>query len=95
MNILFGILRDIVIENGLHTADVDASGRHIGSHENLRDPLSEFIHDPLPFMLLHIAVKSVRRIAPVLQAGRHLIRAALGIAEHQTECDAVHIDETA
>ncbi len=95
MNILFRILRNIVIKYSLNAGYIDTSSRYIGSHENLRDTVAEFIHDAFSFILLHISVKRISRVAAILKARRNLIDALFRVAEDETQRDGIDIDEPA
>ena len=57
MHILFGMARHIEVENMGHIHQVQATGRHIGSNQQLLTTATELIHNTVALGLAHFAIK--------------------------------------
>ena len=95
MHVIFVILRKIVVEYRFHVVHVNPSGGHIRRHQNVGIAVPEPLHYPVPLHLLEIAVKSLRKIPPVLELQYQLVHLLLCIAEDQRQLGRVEIQKPA
>ena len=63
MDVIFRVVRQVVIEDHLHVVDIDAARGYIGGDEKLESRLAELVHHPVTLSLVHVAVEPVGGIA--------------------------------
>ena len=60
MDVVLGVMRDVIIDDKRHIGDVDTSRDHIGSDEDRHLTIPEIQHHLVPLLLLEIGVHSAR-----------------------------------
>ena len=95
VDIIFVVLRDIVVKYRLYVVHVDSSGRHIRRHQNIGSSVTEAVHHAIPLHLLQIPVQPFCIVAPALQLFDQLVHLLLRIAEYDGEFRIIQIQQTA
>ena len=60
MDIVFGIMRHIVIDDQWNIGHIDSARYYIGSHEHINLSVSEIEHHLVPLILLKVTMHSAR-----------------------------------
>ena len=56
MNVVFTVGWKVIVNNKGDLLDIDTSGQQIGGNENSGGSRSEFSHDHVTFLLVHVSV---------------------------------------
>ena len=94
VDIIFNILRDIIIDNHLYILHINTSSRHIGGNQNIGTSVSESSHSHITLMLGHISMKPFRPEPGFLQHLRQLVHLYLGVAEYQAKPRLIIFQQT-
>jgi len=78
MQVIFGIPRDIIIDDVRNPVDIDAAGGDISCHQNAVFTLTESFKGLHPLRLCPIGMDCGRVDSASLEALRNLVRTALG-----------------
>ncbi len=84
VHVIFNVLRHVIVEHGVHTADIYSPCGHICGNQDLTSAAPEKIHDRIPLVLGKIPVKSFRLVPFFFEPNRYFIHHAFGITENQT-----------
>ena len=64
VDIVFVLVRDIIVKDGIHIVDIQPTGSHIGGYQYPELAVSEFLERLFPLALLDIAVDGLAGDAP-------------------------------
>ena len=93
VDVVFGILWQLVVEDDIDVIHIDAARRHIGGDEDFDGPLAEESENPLAHGLGDVAVKPVGRVTPGEEFLGAFIDGALRVAENDGEARLLEIDD--
>ena len=79
--IIFGGLREVIVDDVGNALDVETTGCHIRCNQNLEVTFSELGENPIPDMLRLVPMEGVGRVAFPTQGDGELFRSALGSGE--------------
>ena len=88
VHVVFGVAREVVVDDELEVVDVDAPRGHVGGHEQPEGRPLEALHDPRPLRLGQAAMQPFRRVAPRGQGFDELVHHPLRVAEDDA---ALHV----
>ena len=94
VDVVLGIVRQVIVDHHLQMVDVDAAGGHIGGDEELKLRVLELVHHARALGLGDAAVETIRREALRQKRVGQFIDHALGVAEDDAETEAVVIHQT-
>ena len=83
MNVFLHLFGDIEIDNAIDGGDVQASGRHIGSHQEIRPSLPETLHHSVALILAHSPMDSLDIVPQPLQLPHQPVHPDLHPGEYQ------------
>ena len=93
MRVIFGVVRQIEIEDDLQVIDVETARRDIRRHEELELPLPEFLHHAIALRLRDIAVQPIRHVAARVQVLVEIVDHDLRAAKNDPVAEVVHVDQ--
>lgn len=76
MNIYFGVVGKVVVDDMGEVVDVESACGHIGGYQQLKMPVAEPVHDDVALFLGEVAVKGVGVIAVADQVVGHFLVSA-------------------
>ena len=62
VEICFGILREIEIDDNIHGLDIDTTRKEIRTHQVAADPVTEVMENTVPIALQHLCVRVETRV---------------------------------
>ena len=93
VDVVLGIIRQVVVDHEFEVIDVDATGGDVGRHEECKRRLLEVIHHPRPLGLRHTAVEAFGRTSSSHERVGEFLDHLLRVAEDQAALDVVKIDQ--
>ncbi len=81
MDVIFGVARDVEVDHVADFWDVQPPSSHIGPNQHLHPTRAERTKHLLPGCLVHVAMDSLRDVAPRLKSLNRLVDHPLGGAE--------------
>jgi hypothetical protein len=81
VDIVFGIVGQVVVEDVGHVGDVQTTGGHVGGDQDIQGALGELFQDLHPLLLRHVAGQQADAVAVVLQPGVNVFTDVLGVGE--------------
>jgi hypothetical protein len=93
MEIIFHVVRQVVVENDLDIVDINSTRGNVSGNEELKSGLPELVHHTISHQLRHIAVQTICRISLSIQVIDKFVDHAFGIAEDDAQLEIVDIDQ--
>ena len=93
MDVVLLVPGQVVVEDHVDAADVDAAGGDVGGDQNVEVVLAEVVHHPVALDLVEVAMQPLGLVAAGVQCGDDLVDALLGVAEHQRQRGRQRVDE--
>ena len=93
MEIIFVLLRNVVVKDRLHVLHVDAPGSHVGGYQNFQLVLPEFRHHLIAQCLGHIPMETVHGAPALLQPLGELPHGAFHVGEHHHPVVVLLLDD--
>ena len=78
VHVAFRILGNIEVHHVGDVVDVQASGCHVGSYQDVHLALTEFLHNSVTLILAQVAVQPFSFVAPGSQGNNQLVHTLLG-----------------
>ena len=94
MDIVFVILRDIIINDGLHVIHIYTSCRYIRCNQYISAAVTETVHGHVSLMLGHITMEPLCLKTCLFQHLRKLVHLSLGITENQTQLGLIILQQS-
>ena len=94
VDVILGILRNVVVVDRVDIVDVNAPCRNIGGDKHIERAGPEFVHYAVAGGLVHVAVESFGEISAGVKQGRYFVDTLLRVAEDHRET-AVYVDKAA
>ena len=82
MNIIFCILRNVVVEHTVDVIHIDAAGSDIGRNEDRGSACLEGIHNDGSLGLLHVSMQSFYFESVVKEPACQVVHHLFGVTEH-------------
>src|SRR5690349_22698971 len=89
MNVAFGDVRKVIVDDVTHAVDVNAAGGDIGRDERAQLSAAESREDPLALALRLVAVNCFSRDPAFIESADHLVGTVLGTREHEHAIDVL------
>ena len=93
VNIVFAVLRNVVVDDVVHVADVDAARRNVGSNQNRQAGRFEAFHNARALRLVHVAVNRFGGESVAVQMRGYLIDHQLRIAEDHASLRVIRVQK--
>ena len=93
VHVVLGRMRQVVVDDGRQLGNVQATGRHVGSHQHLDLAGLEAVQRLQALLLGLVAVDGLGQEAFLLQMAGQTARADLGVGEDDDLLDAALTDE--
>ena len=94
VRIIFGVVRQIVVEDDFEVIDIEPARGDVGRHEELEAALAKFIHDAVALHLRDVAVQAVDRVTARREDLGEFVAHDLGAAENDAVAEIMHVDQT-
>ena len=94
MDVVFGILGQLVVKDNIDVVHVNAARRHVGGDEDFDGPFAEEPKHSLAHGLGDIPVKSIGRVTPGKEFLGAFVDSALRVAKNDGEPWLLKIDNT-
>ena len=95
VDIVFHILRNVVIENRADSADVDSSGGDVSGNQYIDLSAAKGAHNMVAGLLLHVAVESFRDISALLHGADKLVHLFFCVAEDHSGFGLIYVHQPA
>ncbi len=81
VNIVFTVIRQIVVEDVGHSRNVQTTCRNVGSYQDIDITFGEIIQNTQAFLLRHIACQQAHAVTIGSQMAPDIFTAVLGVSE--------------
>ncbi len=94
VDIIFLVLRDIVINDDVNIVYVNTACRNVCCDKDLNRAVAKFLHDLVTLCLLQIPMQALREIATPLQKLCQVVHALFRVAEYHCQIWVIHVNQT-
>src|SRR5690606_23684327 len=93
MYIIFWIKREIIVKYCIYVIHIYTPCCHISRHQDVHHTRPKLRHDPIPLILVHIAMEALGREPFLLKFFNYFIYFSFCITEHQHQLKVILVDE--